>query len=50
MAGYEKRNQVGSVRCAAQAKVEAARSAKDEPDPTAPPAAALPQEYERLAA
>jgi ParB family chromosome partitioning protein len=47
-AAYTVRGGVGTV--AALAKVEAARSAEDEPDPTAPPAAALPQEEERLAA
>jgi len=47
-AAYTVRGGVGTV--AAHAKVEAARPAEDEPDPTAPPAAALPQEEERLAA
>ncbi|MEN3748350.1 hypothetical protein TPR58_14340 [Sphingomonas sp. HF-S3] len=41
-AAYTVRGGVDTV--AAHAKVEAARSAEDEPDPTAPPAAALPQE------
>lgn len=47
-AAYTVRGGVGTV--AAHAKVEAARPVEDEPDPTAPPAAALPQEEERLAA
>ena len=48
-AAYTSRGGVGTV--AAHAKVEAARPAEDEPDPTAPPAAELPQaEEDRLAA
>jgi len=47
-AAYTARGGVGTV--SAHAKLEAARPADDEPDPTAPPAAARPQEEERLAA
>jgi ParB family chromosome partitioning protein len=47
-AAYTARGGVGTV--AAHAKVEAARQTDEEPDPTAPPAAEVPQEEERLAA
>ena len=47
-AAYTARGGVGTV--AAHAKAEAARPTEDEPDPTAPPAAANRQEEERLAA
>jgi ParB family chromosome partitioning protein len=45
---YTARGGVGTV--AAHAKVEAARAIDDEPDPSAPPSAALPKDEVRLAA